>query len=344
MAVVGALTMAANAQASEDIDALFGGKSIPTNGVVSTTVSSSSSGYSNDEKDLSSVFGGVKVTSTDTNDQRATALSSIKSTSVTVENGNWDKVVGGNSFKTTPGGTQDALLKPFLTTSSVTIGKDVGTVFQLAGGSHESGITSKSVQYLNLTGEGERTTSVAIDGGTFGRDYNTDNKVVEQFVVAGDAIKVTVAAGNNSGISTVKSTLSSTTMTITGGTFNSPVVGGSMAMAYSQASYKGYNLDATVAKTKVEISGGTFNHAVTAAGYASGLGNGESNVASSKVGTAELVVKKGATFKEGADIFAGGIANQYGTAGVTKESNITIDGAEVQGIYGTVGYVTLTKE
>lgn len=340
LAVVGALAVAANAQA-EDVWGMGQVTSVDQSshqiGDVTTTEghTDTAEGHGKD-----SVFGGLRIKDDSALQKNAETLKKITETSVTVNGGNWDKVVGGNNFKVGVANQDGTAFTTPLKSSTVVV--NGGQIYQMAGGSFFSG--SSSDDKISLGNNG--TTNVTINGGSFGADKPLTN-VFEQWVIAGDMAKFGAASSAYIDSDPVKSVLDTTTMEIYGGTFNSAVVGGSAAHVYYANSKTG--ACAEVGTSNLTIYGGTFNHAVTAAGLAMGHNS------TSKVGTANLTITKTEgkelSFGDNAGIYAGGIVDSYATekskdetkviASEVTTSNITINNATVGNIYGTTGYAKI---
>ena len=182
---------------------------------------------------------------------------------------------------------------------------------------------------------------MTIAGGTFGFKDTTGN-VPEDLIVAGDLLK---NGGSNSGLNkTETSTIGTTNLKISGGTFNTAVLGGSASIVYYGHMVSDGALSATVKNANITITGGTFNEAIVAGGLA------WSKYASSNVEKATIVID-GTNAAEGSlningDIFAGGLigmysyagAPTYGTASVGS-TDIVIKNAKVKNIYGSNGII-----
>ncbi|WP_294662208.1 autotransporter domain-containing protein [uncultured Fusobacterium sp.] len=222
---------------------------------------------------------------------------STDETSITLESGTIDELIGGNHLKKVDykGG---AYLYSIGNTSVI---MNDGKVQYLIGGSKSNGTKA------DIT---NGKTKVIVNGGTIGEAS------ANIALIGGNYIKSTSGQGT---LITAKT--DGTDVEITGGTFKNKVIGGSFAETYGTP-VSGLSVEDK--ETNLKISGGTFDSLVIGGGAAAGTGN------TSTVGTSNLEIT-GGTFN--ANIYAGGAALEtvtgnggLGTANVTN-SNLTIGGS-----------------
>lgn len=161
----------------------------------------------------------------------------------------YDEIIGGHHVKQikNEGASADNLVAVSSDASSVTISNVDGVQF-VVGGSK----SNNSFAALTST-----DSSVKINGGTIG----TGAEGGDSAVIGGNLIKATV----NQGGSTATSETTSSTVTVTGGTFNMQVgtpglVGGSMADDYSGQS-EGVSLKVHDQNARLIVTGGDFSAA-----------------------------------------------------------------------------------
>jgi len=242
---------------------------------------------------------------------------------LTVTGGNWNGVVGGHWVRDLK--TSDELQINVASTN--TLIKDA-TVRMVVGG-------SAAVNYQTLNYNGNGTYNLKIESGTFGHPgYEKNANVPELFVAGGDLVKYSTVGSvinDNKLAVSMKSTVKETNVEILDGTFDSAIIGGSVAMAYYNPVKKA-TLEASVGEANVLINGGTFNHAIIAGGFAWGQD------ALSKVDTANLEIS-GTSSKLviNDNIYSGGMRNEKNALGTATVgvANLNINDAVVKDIYGT---------
>lgn len=224
---------------------------------------------------------------------------STDETSITLESGTIDELIGGNHLKKVDykGG---AYLYSIGNTSVI---MNDGKVQYLIGGTKSNGTKA------DIT---NGKTKVIVNGGKIG----DTSAGVKAALIGGNYIKSTSGQGTS-----ITAKTDGTDVEITGGTFKNKVIGGSFAETYGTP-IDGLSVEDK--ETNLKISGGTFESLVIGGGAAAGTGN------TSTVGTSNLEIT-GGTFN--ANIYAGGTALEtvtgnggLGTANVTN-SNLTIDGS-----------------
>ena len=246
-------------------------------------------------------------------------LSETFTGNVTVNDGNWNMVIGGNYVSS----IKDADTTVNVVDTYVTI--NGGKVKQVIGGS--AGTDNKG---LNHTWTG--SSNLTINGGEFG-DANDGGNAPEFLVVGGDLIKDN---GASDPVATGVSNIAAVNTTITGGTFNSAIIGGSAAIQYYGGSETTISTNVVTATTN--ITGGTFNHAIAAGGLAYGY-NSTANVENAVLNIT------GDDTEINCDIFAGGLAGSLGAGtGVVKSNTVgsakvNIENIEVKNVYGNGGVI-----
>ena len=226
-------------------------------------------------------------------------------TSLTVNSTNtYGDVVGGNYLKNNT--TQNSIFN--LGTTNITIEKINASEGVIGGSKFSVGWGSISTKETNLT----------IKDGTIGNGIskNYDKQVLTGWVVGGDVVKNDTGFGNDT--YDAQSTVGTANINISGGTFDSLILGGSAVQDWYENA-GGYNDNisgayqyAHVNTVNINITGGTFKHNIYAGGYAMAW-NGEKSISS--VGTANVIID-GANTSFAADIYAGGL-EEYRT-GVIK--------------------------
>ncbi len=240
---------------------------------------------------------------------------------VTVNRGKWDMVVGGCYVK-------DSTNEITMNIGSTNVLIKDGTFTHVVGGTAASSVK-------NITSKDGRTAHLVIKGGQFGNEALWKHNTLENLVVGGDHVK-------NNGASELNNTsnlyLDYAKTEISAGTFNSLIIGGSLANQYYS------NVGSAVVKTTVDvaetnITGGTFNKPIVAGGVAIGA-NSESNV--------NKAILNISNAKVNADIFTAGMVSYADTSGfegaTVGESVVTIQNAEVKNIYNTRGFAKWTDK
>ncbi len=233
----------------------------------------------------------------------------------TVTGGKWKTVAGGNFL--------DTLQDMSVSSTGVTINGDSVFVKEVVGGTVVNGVNASD----NANG---RSTNIIVVNGNFGVIVD-DTNCPEKHILSGDLLKT----GAND--TSIDSTIDKTNLIINGGEFNAVVYGGSAAVR-NYADYKSGEIKAGVVAGNIEITGGTFWEPIVAGGLAWGYET------DSIVENATINIT-GGTFKDGANIFAGGmdgsLMNNITTAvsQVTGKTQININNVVVQNIYGTGGII-----
>ena len=227
-----------------------------------------------------------------------------------VTGGSFNMIVGGHYAN-----KQGEISASGASTSLTIAGSDVYAK-QVVGGSVGSG----NHNFVTTTTE----TNLTIKDGEFGLATPNTN-CPEDFVVAGDLLKWSTFDEGNSRKGNGTSTVGTANLTISGGTFESVIIGGSAA-AHNYDS-KG-QFTTTVETSNVTITGGEFNKPIVAGGLAFGSDT------KSTVGTANLSIT-GVTVS---DVYSGGIYGQY-TGATNQEAtvgsaNIEIKNATIGNFYG----------
>lgn len=217
---------------------------------------------------------------------------STDETSITLESGTIDELIGGNHLKKVDYRGEAYLYS--IGNTSVTMND--GKVQYLIGGSKSNGTKA------DIT---NGKTKVIVNGGKIG----DTSAGVKAALIGGNYIKSTSGQGTS-----ITAKTDGTDVEITGGTFKNKVIGGSFAETYGTP-VSGLSVEDK--ETNLKISGGTFEGIVIGGGAAAGTGN------TSTVGTSNLEIT-GGTFN--ANIYAGGASFDSGTVNVTN-SNLTIDGS-----------------
>lgn len=217
---------------------------------------------------------------------------STDETSIILESGTIDELIGGNHLKKVDykGG---AYLYSIGNTSVI---MNDGKVQYLIGGTKSNGTKA------DIT---NGKTKVIVNGGKIG----DTSAGVKAALIGGNYIKSTSGQGTS-----ITAKTDGTDVEITGGTFKNKVIGGSFAETYGTP-IDGLSVEDK--ETNLKISGGTFESLVIGGGAAAGTGN------TSTVGTSNLEIT-GGIFN--ANIYAGGASFDSGTVNVTN-SNLTIDGS-----------------
>lgn len=312
VAVAGALAFSAGVQASEYVEAQGQDKTVTQADV---------------EKGGKRVVGGWRNWS-------GTAQQAKLNSTVTVESGEWQLVIGGHYS-----GVADKAITHSVENTNVVI--NGGSITKsVVGGTGAS--DNLEVTRINKNA----VASVTINGGFFGVAGEVGN-TTELFVLGGDLMKHRGGFKNDPkdpdlSDAYAESEIGATHVTIKDGTFNSAIVGGSAAIVYYGNANKGAKT--TVGTTNVTIEGGTFNHAIVAGGLASG------HKTHSFVTEANLsVIAKDKALVVNDSIFAGGVRRMDslgGSGGSVKVDHATVrvEGVKVEGgIYGTHAALTGTQ-
>ena len=252
-------------------------------------------------------------------------VESDHSTSVTVNGGNWRYIIGG-SYLSGVENPQNINMK--LVSSKVVVNKGA-TSPHIVGGTSGNDINNLVVNNEN------RTAHLVInsdDNYTFGVDsWWSSNNCLENLIVGGDHIKGN-AIGENCLDNECDISLASARTEINGGTFDTLIIGGSLANQYNAKIGSG-TLKTYVGKAETIITGGTFNKPIIAGGVAKG---GE---AISNVGEAILSISNATV---NADVFTAGMVCYSDTSGEegasVEKSTVTIKDSVVGNVYNTRGY------
>ncbi|MBQ7884032.1 MAG: hypothetical protein IJ320_06740, partial [Phascolarctobacterium sp.] len=236
--------------------------------------------------------------------------------------GNWDYIIGGNYASVVE---DPAELKVNIEKTEVVINDGVYA-------KHVVGGTAANDVNKLTTGNAERTAHLVINGGTFGDATLWGHGTLENLVVGGDHVKGYAATGYPPFDNSSELNLASALTEIKGGTFNSLIIGGSLANQYGAAIGSGV-FKTTVDKAETIITGGTFNQAIVAGGVAMG-GEAISNVGEAVLSVANATVNS--------DIYTGGIVRYIDTKGAegaeVEKSTVTIENSTVKNVYGVRGY------
>ena len=215
-------------------------------------------------------------------------------------------------------------------TTNVTV-KDGAYVRTLIGGTLSS---DKSTSMTVNTGR----SNLIINGGYFGLTaegkVDNDGNCPEALVIGGDCFKTD---GVNP--TAVVSNVDYAYTEITGGQFETAIVGGSAAIQY----YGGIDANHTmnVTDAEIKITGGEFNHPIVAGGFAYGDGT-ESYVTNAKI---TIIGNNGLEINDA--IYAGGMTGDWAVNGTTikptsttianikEKTIIDISDMQVNDIYGT---------
>ena len=242
----------------------------------------------------------------------------VSTTDVTISGGTFDVIAGGyyaNKY-------EEKSIANLKDTNLSVVNQNVKAT-QVVGGSVAS--------YTSAVDYKTQSTNLSITAGTFGREGVAGN-CPEDFVVAGDLMKWGDGAKTPGNL---VSSVDNTNLIISGGTFNSVIIGGSASVEnYTNAAEK---IETNVVTANTTITDGAFNKPIVAGGLAWG------HETKSTVGTANLTIVgsegSGLTFNSGADIYAGGAYGEHIGASnrvlEVKESNVKIENATVKNIYGT---------
>ena len=236
------------------------------------------------------------------------------------ENEVYDEIIGGHHVKQikNEGASADNLVAVNSDASSVTISNVDGVQF-VGGGSKSNN------SFAALTSTDSRVT---INGGTIG----TGAEGGDSAVIGGNLIKATV----NQGGSTATSETTSSTVTVTGGTFNMQVgtpglVGGSMADDYSGQS-EGVSLKVHDQNARLIVTGGDFSAGGDFIGGAVASGAG----AAASVDHSEVSLTGGIFNGDTRRAVYGGSIALEGATATNKTSRVFVDGnAE-----GSAGFTT----
>ena len=263
--------------------------------------------------------------SKDVND--VSKLTQSFSSDVTVNAGNWNMVVGGCY----PSDLSNSDLNMNISSTKVVINDGV-SVQHLVGGTSGSNVN-------NVTSSGTRTANLVINGGSFGKVSAWTQDTLENLVVGGDHIKNFPANNSINLDNTSDVKLSSTLTQISGGTFDSLVIGGSLANQY-YANVGSEVLKAYVGTAETIITGGTFNKPIIAGGVAMGT-NTISNVGTAKLSISNAIINS--------DVFTAGMVRYVDASGKAEQANVqesvvTIKDATINGsVYNTRGYARHTS-
>ena len=270
-------------------------------------------------------------------------------TNVTIKNGTWDTVVGGNYFNDMPyvddgNGNTSNKVETKTSTANTNVVINGGKVQQVVGGNHISDL----YKYEN-TWSG--SSNLTINGGEFGSETVVGD-CHELLIIGGDLLK----DGNGSAYHTIeadfgaKSTVGNVNTIINKGTFNAAVIGASAAIQYY--GHTGLNpagsnyerdiekgLFANVKNATTIINGGEFNnHPIVAGGFAYGH-NTTANV--EELATLKIIGSedKKPTFGEGVNIYSGGLHGTYRGNGINviadvEKANVEISNVTINDFYG----------
>ena len=321
--------------------------------------------------DDDSVLGGISATG----EANVANLKNLD-TSITMNGGKTEDVIGGHYVIL---GSQSGSQKDKVTESgNVSMGKlsveiNGGEVTRSVIGGNKIARNSANGNFeythKNLDADGNfvsgvlevstASTNVVINDGEFGTSTKVKDsyKAPTNMVVAGDLVK-------DIGWAKVKtvSTIDSVNMTINGGTFDAPVIGGSYGILYADFHS---NVELNIGESNLTINGGTFNKPVIAgsAMYVSKETYSTTNNASQDpcerdYGLTENAVAQtetantnitGGTF---GDIYTGGMVLYADEQYVTNKnadatigtSNVEINGATVGNVYAKTAYGQLDSD
>ena len=250
--------------------------------------------------------------------------SSIINTSVIIDSmSKYNDIVGGNYSKKTK---KDSVTEIASTSLLIKNAEAEGTVI---GGSRYS-----DGQGTIKTGK----TSLEIQGGKIGVQPHS-GQILTGVVFAGDQFKLD--SGANDGTPDGKSEIGETNLTISGGTFNSLVFGGSCVQDWYENG-SGHNngvpgalMAATVDQANINITSGKFNYNLYAGGYAEAW-NGQAST--SVVKKVNLNISgKGAEFI--GDIYLGGLEETQTDGVSVGEATVTVkNNDKIGNLYAYSGY------
>ena len=263
--------------------------------------------------------------------------------SVVVNGGDWNLVVGGDYVKSGKS-NKDGIN---LDVQSTKVVVNDGHIHQIAGG-------TGGTDNWKLTYSGADSYAMTINGGSFGETTVAGN-CPELLVTGGDLLKD--GSGDNPDYNLgATSSVKNVNTTINDGTFNAAIIGGSSAIQYygttgstlSKPCDQRIGLNTSVENVTTTINGGTFNHAIVAGGFAYGWHT------NSTVENAVLNIN-GNTDKAltiNGDIYAGALRGnvmheRFQTDGVNKlttiatvgNAEVNISNAEVGNVYGTGAFI-----
>jgi len=270
-------------------------------------------------------------------------------TNVTIKNGTWDTVVGGNYFNDMPyvddgNGNLSNKVETKTSTANTNVVINGGKVKQVVGGNHISDL----YKYEN-TWSG--SSNLTINGGEFGSETVVGD-CHELLIIGGDLLK----DGKGSAYHTIeadfgaKSTVGNVNTIINKGTFNAAVIGASAAIQYY--GHTGLNpagsnyerdlekgLFANVKNATTIINGGEFNnHPIVAGGFAYGH-NTTANVEELAILKIIGSEDKKPTFGKGVNIYSGGLHGTYRGNGINviadvEKANVEISNVTINDFYG----------
>ncbi|MBQ3114022.1 MAG: autotransporter outer membrane beta-barrel domain-containing protein [Phascolarctobacterium sp.] len=263
--------------------------------------------------------------------------------SVVVDGGDWNLIVGGDYVKSGKS-NKDGIN---LNVQSTKVIVNNGNIHQLAGG-------TGGTDNWKLTYEGADSSTLIINGGTFGETKVAGN-CPELLVTGGDLLKD--GSGDNPNYNLgATSSIKNVSTTINNGTFNAAIIGGSSAIQYygttgstlSKPCDQRIGLNTSVENATTTINGGTFNHAIVAGGFAYGWHTNstvENTVLNINGNTGNKLTVNG-------DVYAGAIRGnvnyeRFQTDGVNKlttiatvgKAEVNISDAIVGNVYGTGAFI-----
>ena len=261
------------------------------------------------------IIGGWKA---DSNGNFIGMVANFNSSVVINSTSEYDDIVGGNYSKTTK---KDSVTE--IASTSLVIQNAVTKETVIGGSRFSDG------QGTIKTGK----TTLEIQGGTIGVQPHT-GQILTGVIFAGDQIKLDTGA--NDGTPDGKSVIGETNLTISGGTFNSLVFGGSCIQDWYENTdgREGALMEATVDQANIDITGGVFNYNLYAGGYAEAWNGQKSTNVVKKV---NLNISGEDTVFNG-DIYLGGLEEKR-TKGVSVgEATVIVKNAKIGNLYGYSGY------
>ena len=241
-----------------------------------------------------------------------------------VEGGTISEIIGGSYVKANSAFNETLTHGTITTTIS---GSTTSSQFVVGG----SKIANSENAHLK-TGD----ISLTIKGGTFGTKDNTGGY---ELVMGGNYLKADKSAADKS-----TAQAGDISVKIEGGEFHASVVGGSTAHVYPSNGEKIPNLSVTDGSTSVTITGGTFNPSessltdgqgginLSAAVIGGGLAYGANT--NSVLGSRDNPVTSSVTINDGTingKVVAGGAAVNGGKSGVKGDTSLTMTGGKVDG-------------
>lgn len=245
-------------------------------------------------------------------------------TSVVIDStGKYDDIVGGNVSKTTK---KNSAVQ--IESTSVVIKNAVASESVIGGSRYSDGEGSI------ITG----STSLEISGGTICTGPNTE-QILTGLVFAGDLIKLDKGEGN--GKADGQSKIGTANLTISGGTFDALVFGGSGVQDWYEntgghlSGKPGAYMTAEVGTANMVITGGTFMHNIYGGGYAMAW-NGQKSTSS--VNELNMTIE-GPDVNILGDVYFGGLEEERTNGISVGKAKVSISNATIKGsVYGYSGY------